>query len=300
MRTLSAALLVTFASACGDGSSDYVPTASGAPSTDIFVGTLVIDGERFDIVDLVNVTDRAGYDNQPQFAPDGAALLFTSARDTLQTDIYRYDVSTGATSQVTHTAGSEYSPTIMPGGTEFSTIREEAARQQLWRFGLDGSDRGGLLDAVQPVGYHAWGDANTVAMFVLGDSLTPATLQIGSLDSGVATIVAEDIGRSLHRIPGTHSISFVHKVSDDEWLIKAIDLDTRSITTLTSTLLGREDYAWLPDGTIVMGDGSMLHRWLAGEWQEAADLSVFGVNGVSRIAVNPAGDRIAVVGEHGE
>ncbi len=293
-------LAVLTSAACGDGPGDYAPTAAGAPSTDIYVGTLSVDEDGLRVGELINITDRDGYDNQPYFLPDGAGLLFTSARDTLQTDIYRYDMATRSISQVTRTAGSEYSPTIMPGGAEFSTIREEATRQQLWRFGIDGSDRGGLLDAVQPVGYHAWGDENTVAMFVLGDSLAPATLQIGNLDSGTARIVAENIGRSLHRIPGAHSISFVHKVSDDEWLIKAIDLDTESITTLTSTLPGREDYAWTPDGTILMGDGSTLHRWSGGDWQEVADLSAFGVSEITRLAVSPAGDRIAVVGKRGE
>ena len=299
-RTAPVVLLAVLTSAaCGDGSGDYSPTAAGAPSTDIYVGTLSLDEGGLRVGGLVNITDRDGYDNQPYFLPDGAALLFPAARDTLQTDIYRYDLATRSISQVTHTPGSEYSATIMPGGTEFSTIREEATRQQLWRFGLDGSDRGGLLDAIQPVGYHAWGDENTVAMFVLGDSLTPATLQIGSLDSGTAVVAAEDIGRSLHRIPGTHSISFVHKLSDSDWQIKVIDLDTRSIATLAPTLPGREDYAWLPDGSIIMGDGSMLNRWAGGDWQEVADLSAFGVSGITRLAVSPAGDRIAVVGLRG-
>ncbi len=284
--------------ACGDGLSDYTPTAAGAPSTDIFVGTLQLHADGLAVAGLVNVTDRDGYDNQPHFTPDGSALFFTSARDTLQTDIYRYDLESSAISQVTRTAGSEYSPTVMPGGDEFSVIREEASRQQLWRFALDGSDRGGLLDAIQPVGYHAWGDENTVVMFVLGDSLNPATLQIGKLDSGTATVAAESIGRSLHRVPGTRSISFVHKISDDDWLIKVIDLDTDSIITLTPTRPAREDYAWLPDGTILMGDGSVLYRWAPGApWTPVADLSAFGVQNITRIAIGPGAGRIALVSD---
>ncbi|HSG82758.1 MAG TPA: hypothetical protein VLC48_10930 [Gemmatimonadota bacterium] len=295
---LAVPIIALAAAACGDGSSDYTPTAAAAPSTDIFVGVLQWGDGRLAITDLANITDRDGYDNQPHFLSDGRALLFTSARDTLQTDIYRYDIESGTVSQVTRTAGSEYSPTFMPGGSEFSVIREEASRQQLWKFGLDGSDRGGLLDAVQPVGYHAWGDENTVAMFVLGDSIKPATLQIGRIDSSAARVVAESIGRSLHRMPGTHSISFVHKLSDDEWLIKAIDLDTDSITMLTPTLPGREDYAWLPDGTILMGDGPTLYRWTPNAaWTPVAELSAFGVQTITRIAVSPDAGHIALVSD---
>jgi hypothetical protein len=296
-------LLGTLVSAaCTEGQSDYSPTAATAPSTDIFLGTLRLDGDRLEVGDLINITDRDGYDNQPHFTPDGTALLYTSARDTLQTDIYRYDIATGTVTQVTHTqAASEYSPTVMPGGTEFSTIHEGATRQQLWRFAMDGSDRGGLLDAVQPVGYHAWGDADIVAVFVLGDSITPSTLQLADIKSGAASVVAESIGRSLHQIPGRRAISFVHKVSDDEWLIKAIDLETRSVSAITPTLPGREDYAWTPDGAIIMGNESELHRWEdGGAWEMVGDLSEFGVRGITRIALSTQGDRIAVVGDRGE
>ncbi|UCC75052.1 MAG: PD40 domain-containing protein [Gemmatimonadota bacterium] len=302
-RTSAAVLLVALAAAaCGDVPSDYTPTAATAPSSDIFLGTLQRAADRWQVADVINITDRDGYDNQPFFTPDGTALLYTSARDTSQTDIYQYDVATGTVTQVTHTPmASEYSPTVMPSGTEFSTIHEDAARQQLWHFGLDGSDRGGLLDALSPVGYHAWGDENTVAAFVLGDSIRPSTLQLADVSSGETWIVAENIGRSLHRVPGLRAISFVHKVSSDEWLIKAVDLDTRSVTTITPTLPGREDYAWSPDGSIVMGDDSKLYRWAEGrEWEVVADLSAFGVRGITRVAVSARGDRIALVGKRRE
>ena len=139
---------------------------------------------------------------------------------------------------------------------------------------MDGSDRGGLLDAIHPVGYHAWGDEDIVAAFVLGDSSAPSTLQIADIRSGETTIVAENIGRSLHRISGVRAISFVHKVSDDDWMIKAIDLDTRMVTTITPTLPSREDYAWTPDGAIIMGDESILYRWdVGGSWEMVASYS---------------------------
>jgi Tol biopolymer transport system component len=50
----------------------------------------------------------AGYNNQPSFLPDGKTVLYTSFRNG-QTDIYRYDLSTGKTTQVTNTTESEYS-----------------------------------------------------------------------------------------------------------------------------------------------------------------------------------------------
>ncbi len=46
---------------------------------------------------------------------------------------------------------------------------------------------------------------------------------------------------------------------------------------------------------------SALYRWAEdSEWEMAADLSGFGVRGISRLAVTAGGDRIAVVGDRGD
>lgn len=281
----------------------YTPTAASLPATDIFLATLEVVEDVLRVGEPRNITDRSGYDNQPVFTPDSAALLYTSGprpsddgRE--QTDIYRYDVTSRAVTQITNTPASEYSPTILPDGLGFSTIHEDAASQQLWQFSLDGRDQGGLFDAVQPVGYHAWGSETDVAVFVLGneDDSTPETLQLIDARSGTASVIAERIGRSLHKIPGRSAISFVHKVSETEWWIKELDLATRETRPLVQTLDGREDYAWTPDGRVVMGNGAGLWQWTAsGGWASLVDLGGEGVGEISRLAVAPSGQHIAIV-----
>jgi hypothetical protein len=283
--------------ACGGEEVDYRPTAAGAPSTDIFLGVLAQDAGGLEVTDLRNITDRDGYDNQPHFMPDGMSLLYVSGRDTLQTDVFRYDVSAATATQVTHTSSSEYSPTMLPDASGFSAIHEESTKQHLWRYDLEGGDRGAIIDDIYPVGYHAWGDDTRVVVFVLGDSVTPQTLQLVDTASDEVTLVTENPGRSLHKVPGRAALSFVHKMAEGDWAIKELDLATGNVTTLVATLPDREDYAWLPDGSIVMGDGSVLHRWVAGGgWTPVADLAAHGVEGISRIAVSASGDRIAIVG----
>jgi hypothetical protein len=274
--------------------TDYVPTAAGAPSTDVWIATLTGTDGGLTVREPVNVTDRDGYDNQPAFLLDGSAVLFTSGRSELQTDIYRYDLASGEITQVTDTPSSEFSPTPLPGGG-FSTIHEAAGEQLLWRFDLDGTDRGEILPEVQPVGYQAWNDAERVAMFVLGD---PATLQLANLATGEVRVVASDIGRSLHKVPGEAAISFVDKSAGDVWYVRKLDLGGGGTTELVATLAGREDMAWTPDGTILMGDGAELYAWRpGGNWYRIADLSSAGVQGITRLAVSPAGDRIAIVAD---
>ncbi|NIQ58625.1 MAG: hypothetical protein GWN71_36285, partial [Gammaproteobacteria bacterium] len=64
-------------------------------------------------------------------------------------------------------------------------------------------------------------------------------------DGGTYTVTG-DIGRSLQKVPGRHAITFVHRFTDDEWWVRELDLDTRSIRSV-APLLGPDDYhAWLP------------------------------------------------------
>ena len=278
----------------GPAPDDYVPTAAGAPSTDIWVGRLERgpDGA-LSVAGLVNATDRDGYDNQPSFDPSGTALYYTAAVDATQTETFRHDLASGAVEQVTRTPGaSEFSPSVIPGQDAFSAIHETRGLQYLWRYGTDGTEMGAIFATVEPVGYHAWADERTAAMFVLGE---PPTLQVGDALSGEVRTIAENPGRSIHRIPGTADISFVRKVSDEEWWIERLDRATGAAERIARTLPGREDYAWTPAGEILMGDGTVLFAWTADSgWGPVAELGD-AAGDISRLAVSADGSHIAVV-----
>ncbi|HKW46060.1 MAG TPA: hypothetical protein VJN70_01390, partial [Gemmatimonadaceae bacterium] len=146
-----------------------VHAQAGPPSTDIYLAPIKMAGGKITVGTPLNVTNRPGYDNQPSFTPDSRAILFTSVRGDAQADIYRYELRTKATSRVTTTPESEYSATVFGDGSRFSAIRVEAdSTQRLWSFRLDGSDPRVVFESIKPVGYHAWVDSTTVAMFTLG------------------------------------------------------------------------------------------------------------------------------------
>ena len=282
----------------GPAPPDYVPTAAGAPSTDIWLGRIERGGQgELVVASLANATDRDGYDNQPAFDPSGAAFYYTAAVDSTQTDTYRHRLDSGSSERVTSTPGaSEFSPTPIPGQAAFSAIHEKNGLQYLWRYGADGSEMGPIFSTAEPVGYHAWADGHTVAMFILG---SPPTLQVGDALSGEIRTVAENPGRSLHRIPGSNEISFVRKDNGDEWWIERFDPASGRSERVVRTLPGREDHAWTPQGEVLMGDGSVLFAWSGeGEWREIAVLD--GEAGdISRIAVSPDGSHIALVRNRG-
>jgi hypothetical protein len=280
------------------------PAAPAAPAgTDIYLVSL--DKGKWGAP--VPVSVEKGYDNQPFFDPGGRFVLFTANRDGKQMDIYQYDRETRAVSQLTRTAPEgEYSPTIppeLPGKPAlkrdgFTVIRTEPdGTQRLWQFDRQGGNPQLVLTEIKPVGYHAWVDADRVALFVLGK---PATLQLARISTGAAETAASDIGRSLHRVPGTRSVSFVQREASGEFWIKQIEFDTKKIDPLVKAVEGSSDrdYAWLPDGkTILMSAGTKIHSWTRGakDWTEAFDAAPHALGAITRLAVAPKGDAVAIV-----
>ena len=274
-----------------------VQAAAAPPATDIYLADLRLVQGRITVSAPVNVTNRPGYDNQPAFLPNGRSILYTSVRDS-QADIYRYDEKLKTSVQVTATRESEYSPTPLPDGKGFSVIRVEAdSTQRLWAFDLDGANARLVLDSIKPVGYHAWGDDHLLILFVLG---APATLQIADAAAPRARgqVLARDIGRSLQRIPGRPAVSFLQRDSVNGPSLQEVDIRTRRVTQLVRTPAGAEFFAWTPDGIALTAGGTKLYQWnpgRSGTWQEVADLASAGLTNITRLAVSPKGERIAIV-----
>lgn len=272
----------------------------GPPGTDIYLAPLRDVQGRVQVGTPSNATHRPGYDNQPFFLSQGDAFLYTSIVDG-QADIFRLEISAQRTTRVTATPESEYSPTPLPDGSGFSTVRVEAdSTQRLWRFDWDGSHPALVLKDVKPVGYHAWGDAHTLALFVLG---TPATLQVADTRTGAAKPVASDIGRGVQRIPGggrggRAAVSFVQKSADSVWTVTELDVATGRTRPLVRALRGVDQYAWTPNGTLLMAQGAKLYQWRperGPEWEEVADFTAAGLRNVTRLAVSPRGSQLALV-----
>jgi hypothetical protein len=275
-------------------------TAQGPAGTEIHLIPIAIADTSVTAGPPLNITARPGYDNQPSFTPDGRSILYTSIRDG-QADIYRYDIERHATTRVTATPESEYSATVMPGGTRFSVIRVEAdSTQRLWSFALDGSDPRLVLPEVRPVGYHAWSDDTTVAVFVLG---SPSTLRVASTRGGAAREVAGNIGRSLVPIPGTASISFMRRAGEG-WSIERHD-PMRGATAVVGAAVPGGDYVvWTSRGDLLSVSGSELYLWrapgksappAAAGWRPVASFADAGLHGLSRLALSADGRWLAVV-----
>ncbi|MBX9929874.1 MAG: hypothetical protein K2X99_13290 [Gemmatimonadaceae bacterium] len=281
-RSIIAAFCLTFPVllAAQDGTEIYVSTVRGA------AGSPRLGAPQ-------RMTRRPGYDNQPGFTSDGGSLLYTSQVNG-QTDIYMLpSVGARKPTRLTETPESEYSPTPMADGMNYSAVRVEAdSTQRLWIFRVDGGKRPWVtLPTIKPVGYHVWINSTRLALFILG---SPNTLQFADTRRAETDTVATNIGRALQRIPARDEISFVQLGGDTNW-ISAADTRSRSIRRIAPTPPGSDYHAWLPTGQLIASSGSQLLVWREGQWETLVDFKQNGIRGISRLAVSPRGDRIAFV-----
>ena len=296
--------LVGGIAACGSGDGAEQPDEVFAPrgpfGADVFLADLTWDGTGRPSVSLpVNLTQRPGYDNQPHFLPDGSGLWYTAVDEfDGQADIWRYDLDGGMVTRVTQSnPESEYSATPLLDGSGISAIRVEAdSTQRLWRFDSDGSNASVVLPEVAPVGYHAWADENTVIMFVLGD---PPTLRRGDTRSGQAAVLAEDIGRSIQRIPDSNDVSYVQRHGDGSSTVMRLPGDGSAATSVVEGVAGGDFHAWAPNGTLLMAHEAVIYALPVGSdesWEVVADFSSLHIT-ISRLAVSADGSQITLVGE---
>ena len=280
------------------GCAPEAPGGAGSlPETDIFVAEVrVLDGT-MDFGIPVNVTRRPGYDNQPSFLPDGSGFLYTAIRDDMQADTWHYDLASRSVKRVTASLESEYSPTVVPGGHGFSTVRAEPdGILRLWRWPMGGRSPQVVLRDITGVAFHTWIDERTVAL-AIARSEDELILEVVDVASGTERVLARDIGRSLHAFPGGRRIAYLDKHAPDGWRIRVLDLDTGGFVETLPARRGAEDFVVLPDGAIVMAEERRLfvHPPGAEGWALVADWSEVIEGHITRLAASPDGRRLALV-----
>ncbi len=266
------------------------------PDTDIWLMEIKTTKDVFSVSDPINITDRPGYDNQPEFLSDGSGILYTSIREDGQADIYEYIINTKATAHITKTSVSEYSPMVVPGVKGFSVVMvEKDSTQRIWEYKFGYTDAHVILPTVDSIGYYCWINKNTMAVFKLTE---PPILEIADIKTGHVEPMARNIGRCIQRIPEKNSISFVEKDSLKGWRIMELDLKTSGISSIVNTLPSSEDYVWTPDGVLLMGKDNKLYRFEPNEdtdWEQIWDFSTLGINDFYRMAISPDGSMLAIV-----
>ncbi len=275
--------------------------AIAQPNTDVYL----IDFERTDSTFIVsnfkNISNSDGYDNQPSFM-DANKLLYAGSEDG-QTEIQLYTISENIKQRLnTPTRGGEYSPILMPDGNHIAAVRlDTTGLQRLYKYALTDPNKGEsqLLLSDLEIAYYAFYDENYIVASILsGNQLD---LVIANISKDEAGLYVENVGRSIHKVPNTNTISYTTVNEEKNFDVYVVDVNKAEDTYFVCQLpIGIQDHTWINATTLLLGSGYKLYIYDLfgpGEWVEVADLSANNIQNITRITVSPDGKRIALVAE---
>jgi hypothetical protein len=242
--------------------------------------------------------NRKGYTNQPFFTPTGDLLVSVRKARESQNDIWLLSLSSKKCKRLTQTKANEYSPQVQPGGGKYSVLRQlddEPIDQQVMSFSTTGGKTISLTPDVNDIGYYAWLNPEELVLYRIdGESNRLSSYSIRDQKSRRITTA---IGRTLIS-DGKGSVYYVHKFSAEYWYLKKYSQSSAVVDVLAETPAKSEDFAMAPDGTFFMGKDQKL-MFLSSKdpdtWKVCMDLSLYGIQHITRMAISPDGRLLALV-----
>ena len=267
-------------------------------NTEIFLFDLQTQNSIIEVSNGKNISNNEGYDNQPSFM-NGENILFASTRKG-QTDIAQYHINYKSKTFINYTKGGEYTPLKMPNKNAISAVRlDDDGKQRLYAYNLSNGEPTELIKDLV-VAYYTWYDDNTTVSAVIEDE--QLNLYVTTISTGKSRKYATKVGRSFHNIPNSNLVSFIYKESAERWQIRSLN-PTNGITRLiANTMDGVEDICWLNNKTLLSGKNGVLYKLTLkkdNNWKKVADLSAYGIKDISRLAINPEGNKLLIAAEIG-
>ena len=267
-------------------------------NTEIFLLDIKFKLDEIEIYNVKKISNNKGYNNQPIFVSNDK-ILFTSERN-LQNDIVQYDSSENSLKYLTNTLTSEYSPIRYKKNKVTAVSLDKKGEQYLRIYNVkDNTFKIPFTNKI--VGYYNYSKKikNQIISSVLENN--ELVLYTSNLKTKEHTYIDNNTGRSIHNIPknkfGEEKISYISK-KDSIWNINYVDLSSYKTKTITTTLNNNEDICWFKDGSILTSNKNNLYIFnskLSKDWKLLCSLEEYGITNISRIAINPNNDKLALV-----
>ena len=267
-------------------------------NTEIFLLDIELKNAKIEIYNVEKISTNDGYNNQPIFVSNNK-VLFTSERN-FQNDIVEYNSIDNSLKYLTNTQTSEYSP-IRYKKNKVSAVSLDKKGEQYLRIYNIKNNTYNIPFTDKIVGYYNYSKQikNLIISSVLENN--ELVLYTSNLKTKEHTYVDNNTGRSIHNIPkykfGQEKISYISK-KDSIWNINYVDLSNYKTKTITTTLNNNEDICWFKDGSILTSYKNNLYIFnskLSKDWKLLCSLEEYGITNISRIAINPDNDKLALV-----
>jgi len=272
--------------------------AKFAANSEIYLFNLIYKEGSYSVNNGRNISNNDDYDSQPYFMPNSQSVLFTSARDGKQTDIYEYDIQTKKIAQLTETDHSEFSPKPLGTTGNVSFVSEGFnPYQSVWQLDRKSGKQSWLLNTKEPVGYYQYDEPTGNVLFWSRYGWSVQYLNLKDNQNRFVSGHAKP--SSPQKIPNSDAFSFVHRQTNGMTWIKAFNPKDFSIKHIAPIFDANHDYAWAPNGDILRFDGSHLSVWPLDNqtfyWKRLQDLSQFVKGKLGRLSISDDGRHLALV-----
>lgn len=242
-----------------------------------------------------NISNSKGYDNQPSFSLDNNSILFTSNRRENNFDIYEYSLANKKINPIITSDDGEYTAKESDKNT-ITFVREgEGQLMTVINFDRNSKKETFAFKIKEPIAYYAFNSKGDALVWIRYAFMMHFVNTEKSINNYVADYVQPSVP---HLIPKTDNFSFMVRHPDDSLWIKEFNSTIQAVRPIVQTKDSKKDYAWMPDGSLLIGSGSKLFRFdekADKDWNLLMDLNSFGIKDISRISVSPNGKHLALV-----
>lgn len=265
-------------------------------NTEVYLFNLNKNNGNWSVGSGKNISNNPGYDSQPYFY-SSKSIVFSSTRNK-QTDIAEYNIKSSKIKFINNTPnGGEYSPQRIPKSKDISAVRLDTdGLQRFYRYNYK-TGKSTEIIADLKVAYPMWLDKNTTLNVVIVDG--GLDLIKSEIKLNRNTTIQKKVGRSVHHIPNTTSVSYISK-EKEQWQINMFNPNNGERRKIIETVGNKEDICWLPDGTLLIAVGNSLMKFNPATDKDWSIFHTFPKNkfkNISRILVNSAGTYLALVSD---
>ena len=252
----------------------------------------------FNIKKIKNISNNPGYDSQSFFINNEQIVYARTYND--QTDITKYNLKDESQINLSETKiGGEYSPQKIPNSNYYTAVRlDTTGLQRLYKYDSKTKQSSLLIENLQ-VAYYSFFDENRLLSSVLSGANLDLVYSDISKKSNDTLLVK--VGRSIHKVPNTINTMSYTSVNDEGNMdVYQLDISTLESFFVSQLPVGIQDHIWLDESTLLIGSLDklfLLDLFGNGEWKLVADLSKYNIIDITRLAVNPAGSKLAMVAE---
>ena len=274
----------------------YTAATFSQANTEVYLFDMNASEFDLQLTNKRNISNNKGYDSQPSFYNDNL-VIFSSSRNG-QTDIVQYDITKAKLKFINLTEnGGEYSPVIIPNSEDISAVRlDNDGKQRLYKYDYDSGEYTELI-ADRMVAYYVWADEKTIVAAVIEES--DLNLRIFNLEKNRTRRYANNVGRSLHKIPNTDLVSFISKELED-WWVSSINPSTGVIKKLFKLPGKVEDICWLNDGSALIPSKNIIYKMNPKTYKKPYVYKYFSddnLQNITRITTNKDNTKLALVSD---